>query len=120
MNLYNISFQSLRRRKARTAYLLIGLTLAVASFVTLYVVADNVNRSVASNLDEFGANIVIVPGSDGLNFNYGGVNIADLNFNNRQLKNEDIEKIKSIKNKDNLSIIAPKLLNPAVLNGENI
>src|SRR5574338_588116 len=117
MNLYNISFQSLRRRKARTAYLLIGLTLAVASFVTLYVVADNVNRSVASNLDEFGTNIVIVPGSDGLNFNYGGLNIANLKINNGQLENEDIEKIKSIRNKDNLSIIAPKLLNSVIING---
>ncbi|GIK61877.1 MAG: ABC transporter permease [Ignavibacteriota bacterium] len=122
MKLYNISLQSLRRRKSRTAFLVIGLLLAVASFVTLYVVSENVNKSVAENLDEFGANMLITPQSDGLNLNYGGISITGLTFENNNLNQEDIEKIKTIKNKDNLSVIAPKLFNSVkiiTLNGTN-
>jgi putative ABC transport system permease protein len=111
MKLYNISLQSLRRRKARTAFLIIGLLLAVASFVTLYVVSENVNKSVAENLDEFGANMIISPKSDGLSLNYGGVSVTGLTFENNSLNQTDIEKIRTIKNKDNLSVIAPKLFN---------
>jgi putative ABC transport system permease protein len=98
MKLYNISLQSLRRRKSRTAFLVIGLLLAVASFVTLYVVSENVNKSVAENLDEFGANMLITPQSDGLNLNYGGISITGLTFENNNLNQEDIEKIKTIIN----------------------
>lgn len=109
MKLYNISLQSIKRRKTRTAFLIIGLILAVASFVTLYVVSENVNRSVASNLDEFGANMIITPKTNDLDLVYGGLNVAGLTFNKAELNQNDIEKIRSIKNRDNLSIIAPIL-----------
>ncbi|HCY75104.1 MAG TPA: ABC transporter permease [Ignavibacteriales bacterium] len=111
MKLYNISLQSLRRRKSRTIFLIFGLLLAVASFVTLYVVSENVNKNVAENLDEFGANMLITPKSDGLNLSYGGVAITGVTIENSSLSYNDIAKIKSIKNKDNLRIIAPKLFN---------
>lgn len=119
MKLYNISFQSLRRRKSRTAFLIIGLLLSVASFVTLYVVSENVNKSVSENLDEFGANMIITPRTDGLNLNYGGISVTGLTFENNNLSQDDIEKIKTIKNKDNLSVIAPKLFNSVSINNPN-
>lgn len=120
MKLYHITLQSIRRRKSRTAFLIIGLLLAVASFVTLYIVSDNVNKSVAENLDEFGANMLITPKNDGLNLNYGGINVTGLTFENGELTQNDINKIKSIKNKDNLSIIAPKLFNVEVVEGKKV
>lgn len=122
MKLYNISLQSLRRRKSRTAFLIIGLLLSVASFVTLYVVSENVNKSISENLDEFGANMIITPRTDGLNLNYGGISVTGLTFENNNLSQDDIYKIKTIKNKDNLSVIAPKLFNSVkiqTLNGIN-
>ncbi|MBK6912471.1 MAG: ABC transporter permease [Ignavibacteriales bacterium] len=120
MKLYNISIQSIRRRKSRTAFLVIGLLIAVASFVTLYIVSDNVNKSVAENLDEFGANMLVTPKNDGLNLNYGGISITGLTIENGSLKQSDISIIKSIKNKDNLSIIAPKLFNRVTIKSENV
>lgn len=111
MNLHNISIHSLRRKKSKTAFLIIGLVLAVSSVVTLLTVSENVNKSVAANLDEFGANIIISPKTDELSLNYGGLNIGGVSISNNELKNDDIGEIRKIKNKDNISIIAPKLLN---------
>lgn len=111
MKLYNIALHSLSRRKSKTIFLIIGLVLAVSSVVTLITVSENVNKSVASDLDEYGANIVISPKSDELVINYGGLNVGGINLSNAQLNNEDINSIKKIKNKDNISIIAPKLIN---------
>ncbi|MBU2493273.1 MAG: FtsX-like permease family protein [Bacteroidetes bacterium] len=118
MNLYNIAIHSLKRKKSKTAFLIIGLVLAVSSVVTLITVSEIVNRSVATNLDEFGANIVISPKSDELSLNYGGLTVGGVSISNNQLKNEDILSIKKIKNKDNISIIAPKLLNTTNIEGK--
>lgn len=120
MKLYTISLQSIKRRRARIVFLVIGLLLAVASYVTLYIVSENVNRSVASDLDEFGANMLIIPKNDGLNLNYGGVNVTGLTIENGKLTQDDITIIKTIKNRDNLSIIAPELFNSEKIGGKDV
>jgi len=119
MKLYNISLQSLRRRKAKTIFLIIGLILSVASVVTLLTVSKNVNASIAANLDEFGANIIITPKSDDISINYSGLSINSVSYNNKELHTNDVEKIRTIKNKDNISIIAPKLLSVETINPSN-
>jgi len=111
MNLYNITLHSLGRRKSKTIFLIIGLVLAVSSVVTLITVSENVNKNVATDLDEYGANIVISPKTDELSINYGGLHVGGINLSDSQLSNDDINSIKKIKNKDNINIIAPKLLN---------
>lgn len=109
MNIYNIAVHSLRRKKSKTAFLIVGLVLAVSSVVTLLTVSENVNKSVAANMDEFGANIIISPKTDELSLSYGGLNIGGLSISNNELKNDDVKSIRKIKNKDNISIISLSL-----------
>ena len=118
MKLHDISFQSLRRRKAKTFFLIIGLVVAVASVVTLITVSRSINQNIEKNLDEFGANILIVPKSDELSLNYGGMNISAVSIGANELTNEDAALIRTIKNKDNISIVSPKLINVANVNGK--
>lgn len=120
MKLYDISFQSLRRRKAKTIFLIVGLFLSVASVVTLITVSENINKSVAINLDEFGANIIITPKSDQLMINYGGLSMGEVSFNSSPLSENDLQKINTIKNRKNLSIISPKLFETINLKGRNV
>ncbi len=120
MKLHDISFQSLRRRKAKTFFLIIGLVVAVASVVTLITVSRSINQNIEKNLDEFGANILIVPKSDELSLNYGGMNISAVSIGATELKNEDAALIKTIKNKDNISIVSPELINVVNVNGKNL
>lgn len=116
MNLYTISRQSLRRRKAKTLFLALGIILSVGSVVTLINVGNNVNESIAANLDEFGANIIVTPRTDEINLNYAGINISGTSNQNNELTTEDVLKIKRIKNSKNISILAPKLINIAATN----
>ncbi|MCB0746533.1 MAG: ABC transporter permease [Ignavibacteriae bacterium] len=118
MNIYNIAVHSLRRKKSKTAFLIVGLVLAVSSVVTLLTVSENVNKSVAANMDEFGANIIISPKTDELSLSYGGLNIGGLSISNNELKNDDVKSIRKIKNKDNISIISPKLINITTINNK--
>ncbi len=120
MKLYNISLQSIRRRKAKTIFLIIGLVLSVASVVTLLTVSKNVNASIAANLDEFGANIIITPKTDDVSINYAGISINSISYNESELHTNDVEMIRTIKNKDNISIVAPKLLSVERINDKNV
>ncbi|MCL4551109.1 MAG: ABC transporter permease [Bacteroidetes bacterium] len=120
MKLHDISFQSLRRRKTKTFFLVIGLVIATASVVTLVTVSRSVNQSIAKNMDEFGANILVVPQSEELSLNYGGMNVSGVSVGDKELRNEDAALIKTIKNKDNISIVSPKLISVESINGKSV
>lgn len=111
MKLYNISLNSLWRRKARMFFLFLGLLIAVSTVVILLNISKTMNSDIANKLDEFGANILIVPQSDELSLSYGGMSVSGVSFDVKPLLQSDIAKIKEIKNKDNIKIISPKLLN---------
>lgn len=61
MKLHTITLQSIKRRKAKSLFLALGIILSVGSVVTLINVGNNVNKSIAEHLDEFGANIIVTP-----------------------------------------------------------
>ncbi len=113
MKLQHIAINNLRRRKAKMIFLVLGLVIAVSTVVTLITVSAVMNADIATKLDEFGANILIVPKSDDLSLTYGGMSVSGVSFDVRDLTEDDAKMIRTIKNKDNISIIAPKLLNVA-------
>ncbi len=120
MKLQDISLNNLRRRKAKMIFLVLGLVIAVSTVVTLITVSAMMNADIATKLDEFGANILIVPKSDDLSLTYGGMSISGVSFDVRDLDENDARLIRTIKNKDNISIIAPKLLNAAKVQKKDV
>ncbi|HED09084.1 MAG TPA: ABC transporter permease [Caldithrix abyssi] len=113
MKLYHISLNSLLRRKARMFFLLAGLLIAVSTVVLLMSIGQTMNEDIANKLDEYGANILIVPRSDELSLSYGGMSVSGVSFDVNPLQQSDVAKIRQIKNKDNIKIVSPKLLNVA-------
>lgn len=120
MKLYNISLNSLWRRKTRMLFLLIGLMIAVSTVVSLINLSEAMNADITRKLDEYGANILITPRSDDLSLSYGGMSVSGIAFDIQELHDSDIEKIKTIKNRDNISIVAPKLLSVANVNERKV
>ena len=76
MRLKDISINNLRRRKGKVFFLILGLTIGITTVVTLISVTRMMNEDIANKLDEFGANILIIPRSDDLSLSYGGMNIG--------------------------------------------
>jgi putative ABC transport system permease protein len=110
MKLYHISLNNLRRRKSKTIFLAIGLIIGIATTVSLTMITRMMNEDIAQKLDEYGANILIVPKSDGLTLSYGGMTIGGLSFDMQQLHESDVDKINTIHHRENISAIAPKLV----------
>jgi len=110
MRLYTISLNNLRRRKGKTIFLVLGLMIGIATIVTLITLTKAMEEDVGKKLDELGANIVITPKSHDLNLSYGDLTVAGVSLEVIPLRGTDISKIYTIRNRENISIVAPKLI----------
>lgn len=110
MRLMDISLRNLRRRLGRKILLVAGLTIGVATVVALMAITTTMENDVATKLDEYGANILIVPKANDLSLSYGGVAVASAAYDVGELTLSDLDRIRTIKNARNISVVAPKLL----------
>ena len=115
MKLHSIALHSIRRRKTKMIFLALGLTIAVGTVVTLTTISDAMKTDLGNKLDEYGANILIVPKSEELLLSYGGLTVSGMSVDVQKLTSDDVEQIRTIRNKDNIKIVAPKLLQAATV-----
>jgi putative ABC transport system permease protein len=120
MRLKDISISNLRRRKGKVFFLILGLTIGITTVVTLISVTRMMNEDISNKLDEFGANIVILPRSDDLSLSYGGMNIGGVAFDTQTLKGSDIPKIRQIEVRENISTVSPKILGVVEIEKKNV
>ncbi len=120
MKLYQIGLKNLKRRKLRTSLLIFGLGLAVAIEVALTGLTKSLEVDFSKKLDEYGANILILPRTSELLLDYGGIPVSGVPFGDEKLSVADIHKIKKIKNSENISIVAPQLLRVAEINKHKV
>src|SRR5574341_976666 len=120
MKLIDLSFHNILRKKGRTFFLVSGLALGIGAAVALTSVGDAMNREIMRTLDEFGANILVLPESEDLPLSYGGMTVSAVNTGGRKLTMDDTAKVRSIENAANVSTIAPKLLVAAGVKGKKV
>ncbi|MCA1960160.1 MAG: ABC transporter permease, partial [Desulfomonile sp.] len=80
VKLHNIAINNLRRRKVKVFFLVMGLMVGVAAIVALLTTTRLMEEDIAYKMDEFGANIVITPKTEGLSLTYGGLNLGGVSF----------------------------------------
>jgi putative ABC transport system permease protein len=120
MKLIDISLNNLLRKKGRTFFLVSGLAIGIGAAVAMTLVGDAMNKEVMRTLDEFGANILVLPASEGLPLSYGGITVSAVNTGGRELTMKDVASIRTIKNSRNISTIAPKLLVQSEIKGTKV
>jgi len=120
MQLPDIAWASLRRRPGRLAFMLIGLALGIGTVVALVSLSRAMQSEVADELDRFGANIVVTPKSTALDVAYGGMSVAGLTVDTRELRTADAALIRTIPNKRNVAAVAPKLIGGAEIEGRKV
>lgn len=120
MRLAHIALRNVRQHPSRSALLLLAITSTVAVVATLFLVTRSAERDLANRVDEYGANIVVVPRTRDLPLTYGGVQLGGLTYQAKPLHMSDIAKIRSIKNRRNINKVAPKLVDLAVVRSVQI
>jgi putative ABC transport system permease protein len=120
MRIRTIALANLRRRKGKAAFLVIGMAIGIGTAVALYSLSHSIKEEIGLQLDQFGANIVIVPQSNSLALDYGGITVAGVSYDVHQLKTEDATRIMDIPYGNRLSVVAPKLLGAVKLGGRDV
>jgi putative ABC transport system permease protein len=119
MNISRISMGNLKRRKSRTLLLIAGLTIGVGMVVALVGITTRMQADVQKKLDEYGANIIVTPRSENLSLTYGGVGVTDASYDTEELRQEDAALIRTIRNKKNISAVAPKVIGAVEKDGRS-
>ncbi|MCJ7703911.1 MAG: FtsX-like permease family protein [Desulfobacterales bacterium] len=120
MRLKDISINNLKRRKSKVLFLIVGLTIGITTVVALISITRRMNEDIANKLDEFGANILIIPRSDDLSLSYGGLSIGGVAVDTQTLKESDVPRIRQIEVKENISTVSPKLVGVIQTEGKKV
>jgi putative ABC transport system permease protein len=110
MTLKDIAFRNLRRRKSKAAFILAGLVVGVASVVAFLTLVEALTMDINHKLEQYGANILIVPQTENLSLTYGGLSLGGISFDMQEIRQRDLSKIHSIKNSANVAAVGPMIL----------
>ena len=120
MRISTIALANLRRRKGKAAFLVAGISIGIATAVALLTLSGMIREEIGLQLDQYGANIVVVPKSNSLALDYGGVTVSGVAFDVNQLKDEDARRIHEIPYRNRLAVVAPKILGAVEAEGRQV
>jgi putative ABC transport system permease protein len=118
MRISTIALANLKRRRGKALFLVAGIAIGIGTVVALLSLSGSIKEEIGSQLDRFGANIVVVPQSNSLALNYGGITVSGISFDVHQLSDEDAKRILNIPYRARLSLISPKLLTAIEVEGQ--
>jgi putative ABC transport system permease protein len=120
MTLKNIVISNLRRRKARAIFVLVGLLIGVTTVVGLISLVQAMKKDINRKLEMYGANILIVPKTENLSLTYGGMSLGGFSFDMKEIRQDEVARIKTIKNAANVAAVGPMVLGPVTVRGHRI
>jgi putative ABC transport system permease protein len=120
MTLRTIAFSSLRRRKARAAFLVAGLLIGIGTVVALYSLTSAMTGHARSSMQSYGANIVITPKSEQVALTYDGMDIGGLAVDAREIGAADLARIDTIPDRRAIAVVAPELVGGVEVDGRRV
>jgi len=120
VKLHNIALNNIRRRKAKMAFLVAGMVIGIATIVVLFTVTGAMEKEISDKFDQIGSNMTIVPRTEALSTSYEGISASDIAGGVRQMTMEDVARIGTIKNKENIAVVSPKLLETLQVDDKNM
>ncbi|HSM90719.1 MAG TPA: FtsX-like permease family protein [Desulfobacterales bacterium] len=120
MTLKLISIRNLMRRKGKAAFILAGLVIGVATVVGIISFVDATTHDIAHKLEQYGANILVVPRTENLSLTYGGMSMGGVSFELEEIRESELAKLASIRNARNIAAVGPMVLGVVPVDGRRI
>ncbi len=120
MTLQSIAWRNLKRRKSKVIFMSLGLLVGVSSVVTFLTLVKALTEDITHKLDEYGANILIVPQTQNLSLSYGGLSLGGVLFEVEEIRESDLKMIGSIKNAANVAAIGPLVLGVVAVGNKKV
>ncbi len=119
MNLKDIALLNLRRRKAKAGFVLAGLGIGVATMVALISLTQALQQEIGHKLEKYGANILVTPRTERLSLSYEGMSLGGFSFQTREIPQEHVARIRTIKNSANVAAVGPMVLGAVQVGGHH-
>jgi len=110
MTLRDVALLNMRRRKAKAAFVLMGLMIGVATVVALITLFQSVSHNILHKMEKYGANILVVPKSQNLSLSYGGISLGGVSLETREIHESDVARIATIPTAQNVAAVGPMVL----------
>jgi putative ABC transport system permease protein len=120
MTLKEIAFRNILRRKAKAFFVLIGLSIGVAAVVAVISFSNAMTGDINHKLEKYGANILIVPKTESLSLNYGGVSLGGVSFEMDEIREEELLRLNHIKNARNIAAAGPLVMGVSEISGRQV
>jgi putative ABC transport system permease protein len=120
MRISTIALANLKRRKGKALFLSVGIAIGIGTVVALLTLTQSIQEEIGAQMDRYGANILVLPQSNSLALDYGGISVSGVSFDMQELKDEDARRIREIPYRQRLSVIAPKLLSAVDVDGHQV
>ena len=120
MTLKEIAVRNLLRRKGKAAFVLAGLVVGVATVVAIISFVNAMTSDINHKLEQYGANILVVPKTENLTLSYGGLSLGGVSFEMEEIRQADLSRIKDIRNAANVAALGPLVLGVAEVKDHRI
>ena len=120
MRLIDISRKILMRRKAKAGFIMAGLVVGVAAMVAVIGFVRTMTAEINHKMERYGANILILPGTEALQLSYGGINLGGVSYDVEPIRQADLQRLANIKNAANIAATGPALLGVVSANGQQV
>jgi putative ABC transport system permease protein len=120
MTLQQISIRHLMRRKAKAAFILAGLVIGIATVVGIFAYVEATTHDIAHKLEQYGANILIVPRTENLSLSYGGLSLGGVSFDLEEIRESELARLATIPNHRNIAAVGPMVLGVAPVEGRRM
>jgi putative ABC transport system permease protein len=94
--------------------------IAVSSVVAFVTLIESLTHDINTKLEQYGANILIVPKTENLSLNYGGLAIGGVLYEMQEIQQKELRKIRTIKNAQNVAAVGPMVLGAVEVNGKKV
>jgi putative ABC transport system permease protein len=120
MKLRDIALCNLKRRKGKATFVMLGLVIGVTAVVAFISLVEALTNDINHKLEKYGANILIVPKTENLSLTYGGLSVGGVSFEMREIRQEELERLRSIKNAANVAAVGPMVLGPVKIHDRDV
>lgn len=110
MTLFQIALGNIRRRTAKTLFVLLGLAIGIATIVSVYSVLETMKTDMTRQMTDYGANVLITADTGELAFSYGGISIPGVLYEFKQLTVQDVRALDRLPSRAQVRAIVPRLL----------
>lgn len=120
MTLYTIAYKNIQRRRGKMLLLVLSLTLAAATLVSIATLITAFNSTVNKSLDQFGFNLLVTPKRRQLNLVYGDLALGQVATEKQNyLTAANVKKVKEVAT-GKVQAVSEKLLQAIFVNKKKV